>query len=545
MSGIQYGCGVVKGPFVRQQKQRTWEIDPVTKQATPVNSVAMRPQFEFIPLWDYYPDMSAKTFQQMDGQFTRMVLSRAQIRALADRKDFNRAAIMDYLNKNPKGNYKEKQHESDLKTLGVHTNVNKNDGRKYEALVWDGYIPSEDLRAIGLAVPERQSEMYDACVWVLDKTIIKADISPWVELEPEERISMFHHFVFEEDDSNLLGNGLPSVMRDSQMALAAATRMMLDNASVTCGPNLEVNRDMMAPGADDTSIAPYKIWYREGKGAEASIPAVRTIPIDSHLPELQTLVNMFREFADAETFVNAATGGDMQKMPSEPFRTAAGASMLRGDAALPFRDVVRNFDVFTVSMMNSLIAFNRHFNPKESISGDFQPIARGSSSLIAKEVRGMAYDQLAQTLTPQEQKYIDWRGLCKERLAVRDIDISKVMVTDDEANRRDMAESADQQKKDEEMQSLMRAEVRKLLTEAVKNLTQSDKNAASADAATYNAVLQGLERGVAPTDVDLARAGGPVPDGVVQQQGNGSGAGANGAGSKRTGESKKSASSSK
>ena len=545
MSGIIYGAGVVKGPFVRMQKQRTWEIDPNTGQATPINTDAMRPQFEFVPIWDYYPDMSAKAFHQMDGQFQRLVLSRQQVRQLADRPDFMRDAVLNYLTQNPKGNYKERTFESELKGLGVHTNVNRNDGRKYEALIWDGYIPSADLKAIGVPVPDDPAEMYDACIWMIDQKIIKANISPWVELEPENRINMYHHFVFEEDDSNLLGNGLPNIMRDSQMGMAAAVRMLLDNASVTCGPNLEVNRELLALGQDTTAIAPYKIWYREGLGAEAAIPAVKKIDIDSHIPDLQNLISMFREFADVETFVNAATGGDMQKMPSEPFRTAAGASMLRGDAALPFRDVVRNYDVFTTSIISSLLAFNKHFNAKPSISGDFQPVARGSSSLIAKEVRGMAYDQLAQTLTPKAQMYINWRGLCRERLAVRDVDINAVMVNDDEADRREAAESMQAQKQAQEMESLMRAEVRKLLTEAVKNLTQSDKNAAAADAAVYNAVLGGLERGVAPTDVDLARAGGPVPDGVVQQQGNGSGKGANGSSGNSSGGSKKSSANSK
>jgi hypothetical protein len=74
-----------------------------------------------------------------------------------------------------------------------------------------------------------------------------------------------------------------------------------------------------------------------------------------------------------ETFVNPATGGDMQKGPSEPFRTAAGASMLRGDAALPFKDVVRNFDVFTESVISSLILFNHKFNDNPKVKGDFSP----------------------------------------------------------------------------------------------------------------------------------------------------------------------------
>ena len=85
-------------------------------------------------------------------------------------------------------------------------------------------------------------------------------------------------------------------------------------------------------------------------------------------------------------------------MPSEPMRSAAGASMLRGDAALPFKDIVRNFDSFTQSMINALVQFNRKFNPGRAAEGDYNVIARGATSLIAKEVRGMQIDQLLQTM---------------------------------------------------------------------------------------------------------------------------------------------------
>ena len=76
------------------------------------------------------------------------------------------------------------------------------------------------------------------------------------------------------------------------------------------------------------------------------------------------------------------------------------------------------------------------------------------------------------------------------------------------------------------MDELMRAEVRKLLAEAVKAITQSPKNAAAADTAVYNAILSGLEKNVSPVEVAESRAGAGVPKGVVQrtQQPGGNGA---------------------
>lgn len=493
MSGIIYGMGVLKGPFVRMQTQRTWTRD-VNGQLVPQVVEAFRPQFEFVPLWDYYPDMSAKYLHQMDGQFQRIVMARHQLRELADRGDFFGEVITKYIAEHPKGNYKRRSYESEIKAMGVQNNVNDQDGRKYEVLVWDGYIQARDLAAAGEDIPDdKMADQIEAVVWILDGEIIKADMNPWVRLDVDQKVNTYHHFIFEEDESTLTGNGLPNIMRDSAMAVAASSRMMLDNAGVVCGPNLEVNLDLVRMDQDLTSVHAYKTWYREGTGPEANVPAVRNVQIDSHLDELMKVVDLFRNFADTETFINPATGGDMSKGPSEPFRTATGASIMKGDAALPFKDVVRNFDLFTQSVISSLVAFNMQFNTKPTIRGDHQVIPLGSTSLIAKEVRGMVLDNLAATLTPEDARYINRYELLRERLASRDVDLLSGIVCDkDEAKRRDQSASEEATAQKEQTQELLRAEVRKILAEATKNITQADKNAAAADQTQNKTMIEAL-----------------------------------------------------
>lgn len=518
MSGIIYGMGVLKGPFARTQIQRTWSRDPLGA-LVPRTMDVLRPQYEFTSLWDYYPDMSAKYLHQMDGQFQRIVMARHQLRELADRGDFFSDVIKAYLRDHPKGNYKRRTYESEIKSMGAQNNVNDNDGRKYEVIVWDGYISGHDLKYAGHDIPDDElGEQTEAIVWILDGEVIKADMNPWVQLDVNFKVNTYHHFVFEEDESTITGNGLPNIMRDSQMAVANSSRMLLDNASITCGPQLEVNTALLTPGQDISSIHAYRVWYRDDVGGEMNSPAVRDININSHMGELMKVIELFKDFADTETFVNAANGGDMSRGPSEPFRTATGASMLKGDAALPFKDVVRNFDVFTQSVISSLVAFNMQFNTKPTIKGDHQVISRGATSLMAKEVRGMVLDNLVQSLSPDEKRYINSYELLRERLATRDVDVGALVCDKDEATRRDEAASAAQKVKDDQMNDLLRAEVRKILAEGVKALTQSDKNAAAADSATAetqidiaNAMLTSLEGGLDGKDTgksDAPKGGG-------------------------------------
>lgn len=188
--------------------------------------------------------------------------------------------------------------------------------------------------------------------------------------------------------------------------------------------------------------------------------------------------------------------------------------MLRGEAALPFKDVVRNYDVFTESVIGAMIVFNKYFNTKPTVKGDFQPMARGSTSLIAKEVRGMVYDSLATSLTPEERLYFNWERMARERVAVRDMDPS-VLATPEEIERREKAQAAASEEQQRQAREMFAAEIRSLLASAVKDLSQADKNNAAAQVETYNAILGGLEKGVAPDEVADARAGGGVPEGVA------------------------------
>lgn len=519
-SGILYGLGVLKGPFARPTQVTKWIMDPYTRQPMPQTVINYKPQFEFMPIWDFYPDMSAKTFAQMDGYFTRVVMSRAQVRKLADRPDFFADQIRKYLNRQQMGNYRPQPFETELRAMGVKVNVNemKSETSKYEVIVWNGPVSGNFLRMAGVDVPEDQmADDIDAEIWMIEANVIKADMNPWRKIGAD--VKTIHTFLFDEDDTSPVGNGLPNVMRDSQMSIAAASRMLLDNASVVCGPNLELNTDLLRPDQDLSSTTAYKLWYREGTGPDASQPAVRNVQIDGHMDELLKTIDLFMRFADLETFVNPANGGDMQRGSglSEPFRTATGASILKSDAALPFKDIIRNFDNFTQSVIYSLVEFNRKFNPDLAPEGDYNVIARGATSLIAKEVRGMQLDQLAATLTPEEKMHVDERKFVEQRFAVRDM--ADLLVPLDEAKRRQAAQQQQQQMQQNQQQEMSEATVRKLLADAYKNIAQGQKNTATADAEQVNTALAMLEQDAnADLREDRNEAGKPP-----QQAGNSSG----------------------
>lgn len=490
-SGIKYGIGVLEGPWVKSYEKTGWKLvaptPPQPGQAPqpngfqPVTEQIYKPSFDFLPVWDFYPDMTARTLPG-EGYFVRKVLSANKLKKLRKRSDFQTDQVNELLKNFPNGNYNPLSWETELRAMGVSINADRNSNvtanrHRYEITVWRGPIDATMMAKAGVEMDDAAvaDDVY-AELWICGNNVLKCEIDPWRRMGDQN--AQVHVYCFDEDDTSPIGQGLPYVMRDSQMSVCAAVRMALDNASVVCGPNMEVNKALLDASQDITSIEAYKVWVRNDDGATAQFPAVREINVSSHLTELQALVEMFEGFAEQETFIGQGNGGDMANMPSEPMRTMAGASMVNGNVALPFKDAVRAFDTFTQSVIHSLVVFNRAFNESKMAKGEYNVVARGATSLIAKEVRGASLDSLAQTMTPGEASNVDERKLITERLAARDL--SDILKPQHQVDIEQAQQSQDAQAKDALQTAGAQSEIDKNKAEGYKAATQGQKNAATA-----------------------------------------------------------------
>lgn len=513
-SAVLYSAGVMHGPMTALGTSSEAYM-------TPEGTIGVRdvevyePRFDFVPIWDYYPDLNAQDFDSQDGQFQRHVLSKHQLRKLAEDKSFFGDVIKKYMSSHPDGNWVETTAEQQLKAMSNQPRTTP--GKKYEIFSWWGHLTGAELRDEGVNVPdENLTDDFPAVVWMIDDYVIKAAQSPFAE-----GTQVYHVFVFEEDEVNLLGSGLPPIMRDSQLGAAMAARMVLDNASVAAGPQMEVDTDLLDDRQDLKSMQPFATWYKRG-GRLNNNQAVRVLSIDSHVGELMSVFEMFKSIADVETFVSPATGGDIENAPSEPLRTTSGASMILGAAALPFRDIVRNFDKFTVSVIRSLYEWNKKFSKDRSIIGDVQPVGKGATSLIAKEVRAIALDNFANTLRDEETDYVDFKALVKARMAVRDLSVDTLLVSDEEAAARIAARTKAQADAQAQQAALVAAQIEEVRSVAVKNFAQAKKNVDGSQVQAFNAVTAAAEKGVNVEDATRAAQGNPGEIEVVQRNaGNG------------------------
>jgi len=423
-SGYIYGAGVARSPMVRTQSERRWKS--INGQYVAEKVTVRRPYPEYARMWDLYFDLSAKTWEDQEMIFERFVFVRNDFRALAQRPDFLAPQITEYLKLHPTGNYTAKTYEAALKELAKTANISDQPGRRYEVYRALGFVSGHQLRGSGIEVTDEQlADDIFVDLWFIDDTVIKARIAAFGK-KPSDQ---YHAFIYAEDeDSGLTGIGLPEEVRDSQMGLCAMTRALMDNAAATAGPILEVNQSLLPRGQKAVgSIHAFMVINREGDGPVAQHPAVRDINVSSHVPELLSIIETQRQQLDIESNLPAFSMGSMQQPMGEAFRTSNNMSMMLGSANMVTKDTVRAFDKFNASLIRSMLLWNMEFNPNEKIKGDFDVVAKGNLSLVAKEVRGAALDQFMTTLTPEERAMLDTYGLLIDRLKARDLPVDRVL----------------------------------------------------------------------------------------------------------------------
>ena len=99
--------------------------------------------------------------------------------------------------------------------------------------------------------------------------------------------------------------------------------------------------------------------------------------------------------------------------------------MLMGAAALSIKTVVKNIDDFMLRPLGeSLFAWNMQFNNDvENIKGDLEIKARGTSSLMQKEVRSQRLMTFMQTANnPNIAPFVRWHSILREIAKSLDID---------------------------------------------------------------------------------------------------------------------------
>ena len=410
------GTGIVKGPFSYDKISHKWEKDSETGTNIYNPKSKLVPRIEAVSCWDFYPDPDAVTVDDADYVIERHNYTKTQVRDLMNRPFFREDAVRECLSMGP--NYEARGYESSLLDRETTDEFDKN---RFEILEFWGYLDKELAEQAGLEIDDEMDDLDELSVncWVCNGKILRLVINPFTPARLPYMVCPY-----EINPYQFFGVGIPENMDDAQTIMNGHARMAIDNLALAGNLVFDVDETMLVPG-QDMKVFPGKIFRRQSGQPGQSIHGVK---FPNTANENLMMFDRFRQLADESTGIPSYSHGTTGVQSTT--RTAAGMSMLMGAAALSIKTVVKNIDDYLLRPLGeSMFAWNMQFNEDTpEIRGDLDVKARGTSSLMQKEVRSQRLMTFLQTASNQNlAPFVKWHSVLSEIAKSLDIEPEKLI----------------------------------------------------------------------------------------------------------------------
>jgi hypothetical protein len=411
------GTGVLKGPIVIAKTRKQWKMLEessgvyqmlLTEDKKPA-SVRVDPR----NIWE--DPACGEDIQAGSGIFERDLKTAKQIRALAKQPGYMKSQLRLVLEEGPK--------QSAART---EIDDNDRDPEKNCFEVWEywGEINREDAIAAGINVSDDILDTVDACVVMVNNTVVKAFLSP---LDSGEL--PYDFLPWEKEADKCRGVGVPRLMNSQQRVMNAAWRAMMDNAGMSSGPMIVVRQKGFRPQNGIWEIKGNKIWIVDDDTLD-----VNKIFATFNIPNMQQymagIIQLATQLADEETSVPMIMQGNERAAPE----TVGGMQMLMNASNVVLRRLVKQVDdMITKPHMRRYYDFNMLYSKKQDIKGDFDVDARGASALLVRDIQNQAFlNLLAAAANPVFSKFVDPKKIFKKAVQAQHVDPAEIMFTEAE-----------------------------------------------------------------------------------------------------------------
>lgn len=384
------GVGILKGPLFANRPRRKWvQVEGnVFRLQGPTDD---RPEFRRVNPWSFFPDPNGTEMDDVEYTFERHLPNRSKLRKMAKELGFNKEAVRELLREGPGyGTNRNLDHLTHLRSI---TNEGEAITGRYVVWEYHGVLEKEDIcillhgagRADDAEAFEQNYDELDelkVVIYFCDGHLLK--LSEAYVLDSNE--PLYSVFSFLKSEASVLGSiGVPAMMRDPARALSAVWRMMLDNAALSVGPQVVIDKNMVEPEDGSWKLTGRKVWKRTGQDINTQNKPFDSFDIPNNQAELAGIIELALRFVDDVTSLPLIAQGEQA---SHVTQTANGMAMLFNSANVIFRRVVKNWDDdLTTPAVRRLFDWNMQFNPKDAIKGDMQVEARGTSVLLVREVQ--------------------------------------------------------------------------------------------------------------------------------------------------------------
>ena len=429
----------IKGPVVRQHTTFKWQPDGSKKVVT-----QPKMYWERVSPFDVYFTASSSSIEHTTV-FERVRLKRSELYDLIGLPGYDEPAIRRVLEDMNSGasnisewaSYFEAQ-RADLENR--EDTFFATDDSWVDSLEIHGYVRGQWLLDWGMTdaeIPDADKE-YFVTAWLISNEVIKVQLDP----NPRQRPN-YYVTSFEKIPGSIYGSGLPEILSDIQDVANATLRALVNNLAIASGPQVIVDDERSAPGADTDSLYPWKRWHITSDPYGSPSPPISFFQPNSNSNELLGVYKEFTNMADEISAIPRYLTGSQRTGGAAS--TASGLAMLMNNASKVMQNVAANIDEDILTPMITTLYDMVMLTDPGVLRGDENIIVKGVTNAIQREqdrVRQLEF--LNMTANPIDMQLVGMKGRASVLRAVATglgLDYEDT-VADDEALQEALAQQA-------------------------------------------------------------------------------------------------------
>jgi hypothetical protein len=340
----------------------------------------------------------------------RSRLTRAEINTLLDLPGFIETEVRAVLDEYGRGGLVDNwdQTDSERSILEGREDPRFNQSGLIACLEFQGNAQGRLLLDMGMdpsQIPDPLRDYY-CNAWLIGRHIVKVQLIP----SPRKR-HQYYITSFEKTPGTPCGNGLPDLLADVASVANATLRAMVNNLSISSGPQVVVNDDRLGDGENGEDMYPWKRWHvKSDPFGNNTEKAVEFFSPSSNAQELLTVYQAFSGMADEASAIPKFMTGSP---PSGGLgRTASGLSMLMQNSSKILQTVASNIDIDVIEpVINALLDMVMMTDTTGLLTGEEKVRVLGVQVAQQRETqRARQLEWLQITANPIDQAIIGPKG---------------------------------------------------------------------------------------------------------------------------------------
>ena len=451
-----YPTAFIKGPEILNKKRISWENGEIK---TTIEAI---PNWKCVDPLDIYPSPNARNLHE--GYLCELTkYDRSALALLRKQEGWNEKNIdaltgISYSQNADSEEYSsgigDASERSRLEDRNLHSASSELDD-KIEVIEFWGPVSGTLLLEWGMSkkdVPVAE-DFYEVNCVMANHLILKSVLNP----DPIGRRPYYSTSYIKNKNSVWGLKSIPEKMQDTQRGVNGAQRALLNNLAIASGPQVVANVDVISEEQlhDIHNQGPWKVYAINGNQQTNNVPPVSFFQPNSNSNELVAVTQFYEGQADDRTLIPRYVAGNTDAGGGAG-STASGLSMLMNAANRGIKRVVKNIDMDIIRpMLNQLYTRNMIFEEDDKIKGDAQVVPKGVlASLAADQVQLRRTELLNFTNNPTDLQIMGVKGraeLLRKVAGNIDMDISKIIPSNEELMQMQQAQDQAQQN-EEEMQ---------------------------------------------------------------------------------------------